>query len=337
MRTIFILKGLPGSGKSHFAAELIRKEPGRFVRINRDDLRSMAVGPGNNPHARDNDREELVRTFKNDLTRQAIREGYDVILDDTHLVPATVKKLHVLAASVGDVKVIEKAFDVSVDECIRRDDLRTGFARVGEKIIRDMARGAGLDKKRVITDREIYYPPRWSPGGPGADPYKVQQDDSLPKAVICDLDGTLSLMNGRSPYDTSTCDKDLPNVPVIECVKAMHVQGYAILFTSGREEKAREPTARFIEQWVRVPPTKGLGALIPGSLSVNDGLVGISYSLFMRATADMRKDSIVKRELFDAHIAGKYNVVFCLDDRNQVVDFWREIGLTAFQVAPGNF
>ena len=54
--------------------------------------------------------------------------------------------------------------------------------------------------------------------------------------------------------------------------------------------------------------------------------------LVMRKTGDYRKDSIVKREMFEEHIEGKYNVLFVLDDRNQVVDMWRkELGLTCLQ------
>jgi hypothetical protein len=55
------------------------------------------------------------------------------------------------------------------------------------------------------------------------------------------------------------------------------------------------------------------------------------------SSADMRKDAVIKQELFDKYVAGKYNVLFVLDDRNQVVDFWRSIGLTCFQVNYGNF
>lgn len=340
MRTIIVYRGLPGSGKSTEAAKLIAREPGRFIRINRDDLRCMAVGPGNNPYDRSSggkEREELVRALKSEAVRMAVREGYDVILDDTHLVPTTVKQLHQLAASIGDVTVVEKAINVPVEECIARDDRRTGFAKVGEKVIRDMARGAGLDKGRALANKETYYPPRWSPGGPGADPYRVVQDDSLPKAIVCDLDGTLSLLNGRNPFDASTCDNDLPNVPVIECVKAMHAQGYAVLFTSGREDRYREPTVRFIERHVRALVTRttySVSTMEDVTFEVEDV---IPYQLFMRPTGDQRKDSVVKTELFEQNIAGKYNVVFCLDDRNQVVDNWREMGLTCFQCAPGNF
>ena len=40
----------------------------------------------------------------------------------------------------------------------------------------------------------------------------------------------------------------------------------------------------------------------------------------MRPATDKRKDCIVKRELYEAHIQGNYNVLAVLDDRNQVID-----------------
>jgi hypothetical protein len=56
-------------------------------------------------------------------------------------------------------------------------------------------------------------------------------------------------------------------------------------------------------------------------------------ALYMRAAGDHRKDSVVKRELFDAHVAGRYNVAFVIDDRPQVVRMWREeLGLFVFDV-----
>jgi hypothetical protein len=57
----------------------------------------------------------------------------------------------------------------------------------------------------------------------------------------------------------------------------------------------------------------------------------------MRSAGDMRKDSIVKEEIYRQEILGRYNVWFVLDDRNQVVDMWRLLGLRCLQVAPGNF
>jgi hypothetical protein len=57
----------------------------------------------------------------------------------------------------------------------------------------------------------------------------------------------------------------------------------------------------------------------------------------MREYGDQRKDSIVKAEIFDQEIRGRYHVVAVFDDRDQVVRMWRSLGLTVFQVAEGNF
>lgn len=43
--------------------------------------------------------------------------------------------------------------------------------------------------------------------------YLIQNLD-LPKAIICDLDGTLALMNRRNPFDASRCDEDSLKNPV---------------------------------------------------------------------------------------------------------------------------
>lgn len=57
----------------------------------------------------------------------------------------------------------------------------------------------------------------------------------------------------------------------------------------------------------------------------------------MRPEGDIRKDSIVKREIFENYIRDYYNIQFVLDDRNQVVEMWRSLGLKCLQVAEGDF
>lgn len=141
---------------------------------------------------------------------------------------------------------------------------------------------------------------------------------SLPKAIICDLDGTLSLNHRRrNPYDASNClDTDDINTPVLETVKALVNAGYELIFVSGREDKYRESSEAFIKEY------------IPAHFE---------WKLYMRKSGDFRKDSIVKEEIFDHKIDGYYNVLLVLDDRNSVVDQWRMMGLTCYQVAPGDF
>ncbi len=56
----------------------------------------------------------------------------------------------------------------------------------------------------------------------------------------------------------------------------------------------------------------------------------------MRQKNDYRKDAVIKKELFRAHIDGQYRVEFGLDDRDQVVELWRKL-LPCSQVAYGDF
>jgi hypothetical protein len=57
----------------------------------------------------------------------------------------------------------------------------------------------------------------------------------------------------------------------------------------------------------------------------------------MRDKGNNEKDSIVKRNMFEKYIRGKYFIEYVLDDRNQVVEMWRSMGLTCLQVADGDF
>ena len=77
------------------------------------------------------------------------------------------------------------------------------------------------------------------------------------KAVICDLDGTLCLIDHRrhhvlkTPKDWESfnheCEKDEPNVPVIELVRMYHQAGYAVIFAlAGRINGANRQSIGYI-------------------------------------------------------------------------------------------
>lgn len=146
-------------------------------------------------------------------------------------------------------------------------------------------------------------------------PPVVEHDPSLPSAVICDIDGTLAHMVNRGPYDTSKYLDDEKDDLVHWAFARLSLEGGIRIICSGRSDEFRADT----EQWLADH--------------------GITYDLLlMRPAGDVRKDSIIKRELYEQHIKGKFNVRLVLDDRNQVVDMWRdELGLKCFQVAPGDF
>jgi hypothetical protein len=88
-----------------------------------------------------------------------------------------------------------------------------------------------------------------------------------------------------------------------------------IVYVSGRPEGARAIT----EDWIARN-------------------VGVKGALYLRATDDNRRDAVIKREMYEAHIHQVHNVIAVFDDRDQVVAMWRsELGLTCFQVGYGDF
>lgn len=146
-------------------------------------------------------------------------------------------------------------------------------------------------------------------------PAKVEYDDSKEECIIVDIDGTLAhISDGRSPYDASRAMNDEVDDAVSVVTAAMYHHGYKVIILTGRDGKDRQVTADWLEA------------------------NGIPYDeLYTRDEGDTRKDAIIKEELYRAHIEKRFNVKFVMDDRNQVVDMWRRIGLKCFQVAEGNF
>ena len=146
-------------------------------------------------------------------------------------------------------------------------------------------------------------------------PTPMIQDTSLERAIIVDIDGTVAKMNGRGAFDWDRVGEDKPNSPIIDIVQRFATT-HTIIFMSGRDSVCREQTLVWLKDNVRLT----------------------HFHLFMRPEGDNRKDSIVKRELFDTNVRDKFHIDFVLDDRNQVVDMWRnDLGLTCLQVDWGDF
>ena len=292
MKTVLILKGLPASGKSTFAKNLLNTEPGKWKRLNKDELRAMLT----NGHHTDAN-EKFVERVRDMMLIEALKEGKYVVIDDTNLSDRPVARIENVVQQyrkeTGDeVKIELKEFTATVDECIERD--RTREKKVGSEVIERMHRQHILKNER----------------GPHYQP----QNETLPKAILCDLDGTLALLH-RSPFDALKCDTDTVNHPIAEIIRTYYHIGIQIILLSGREAHSRELTIAWLQQHT-----------IP------------FHQLYMRKEKDFRKDAIIKKELFDQHIKDKYFIQFVLDDRNQVVNLWRlDLGLPCLQVNYGDF
>lgn len=133
--------------------------------------------------------------------------------------------------------------------------------------------------------------------------------------IIFDVDGTLADMAGvRKPFEWSLVGRDKPRINVIAAVHAFQKMGYKIIIMSGRSDVCREETA----QWLKDH--------------------SIKYdALIMRKKGNDRPDAIVKEEMFWNEVADAYDVKFVLDDRNQMVDAWRLMGIECWQVNYGEF
>ena len=303
MSKLFILVGAPGSGKSTFARYFLRTED-NWIRVNRDDFRLLQFGDSLMiPFY-----EERISKMVEASVLTLLKSDTNVIIDATNTSLRTIQDMIHTYTEYADISF--KVFDLPVDELVKRCDKR--YEETGKFISKSVVERNVANLKHTLEKFDFAPIPR-----------KVQvattsyatQDKNLPKAVICDLDGTLSLLNGRDPYNAATCDNDLLNEPVAAALKMAKQQGYQVILLSGREDKFREPTVRFLDKHQ------------------------IGYDLLlMRTSNDFRKDNIIKRELFEGEIQGKYFVEFLLDDRNQVVDMWRkDLHLPCFQVNYGDF
>jgi len=120
-------------------------------------------------------------------------------------------------------------------------------------------------------------------------------------------------MGDRGPYDMDMVYKDNLNHIVAEQVKFHKSLGRTIILMSGRDESCRNQT----EEWLQ-------------------DLYGVRFDhLYMRKEDDYRKDTIVKKEIYDNQIKGKFNVLAAYDDRISVCKQWAQMDIFTFTVNQG--
>ena len=179
-------------------------------------------------------------------------------------------------------------------------------------------------------------------------------------AIIVDIDGTAALGIGehRKAYDYHLVGRDKPNKAVfinIFSFWSLFPEGI-VFFFSGREnvefpgkserkdkcyrvgkfdDKEYPDCLELTRAWLH----HHLGTIGAEVEHYGDYLTPVGdYKVSMRAAGDNRKDDEVKYDMYDYGVKGRYRVHYVLDDRQQVVDMWRDkCKLTCFQVAPGNF
>lgn len=216
--TLTILRGLPASGKSTRAAELL-KTSGNSVRLNRDLLRTMLHCDRWSPRL-----EGVTKDAERALAKAALAKGLNVVIDDTNLADGTVESWKQLAKECGATVVIE-TIDTPLAACLARD--RSREKRVGDHVIYGMAMQYGR--------------------------YQEPEEG----IVLCDLDGTLANIDHRlhcseqTPKDWVGFFAGIPNdtlrTDVLDRLLEHERAGRAVFFVSGRPDDYRAVT----EAWLK--------------------------------------------------------------------------------------
>lgn len=149
----------------------------------------------------------------------------------------------------------------------------------------------------------------------------IDYKEYLNDCVICDLDGTLAIDQDRGWFEYNKVIDDPVDPRLLRIIKNYLKQGIRVIFLTGREDRGncRDLTS----QWLK----KHLGEFE----------YTFDYNLIMREKGDRRGDQITKKELYENYIKDSYNVLCVFDDRQKVVDMWREQGLLCCQVAKGDY
>lgn len=141
--------------------------------------------------------------------------------------------------------------------------------------------------------------------------------------VVVDLDGTLCDCTHREHHAQnrewdefhSKLHLDEPNKDVRMVVEALSEYGATIIACTGRPHKYRAETLKWIAQW---------------EIPIDD--------LLMRPDEDFRSDVEIKLDLLMNRINGdKEAVTLILEDREKVIEMWRNNGFRCWAVTMGAY
>ena len=150
--------------------------------------------------------------------------------------------------------------------------------------------------------------------------------DSLKDFIVLDLDGTVADVSHRVHLAQAKAWDDFHAACVYDKVVEATAQiisqlsNYNFIMVTGRTERHRPATERWLE---------------------DNQLARYIHTLLMRGDDDFRQDGEMKLALLEEYFGSKQsvlnNVLLCLDDRDRVVEAFRNYGLTCWQVREGDY
>ena len=261
MSKILVLQGPPASGKTTCARGLVKNNK-EWVIVSRDSIRESR-GDYWIP-----EQENYISDIEELQIRSAIKYGLNVIIDATNLNPKTIEKWNNLASELK-CQIEYREFYIPFKEALERDKNRE--RSVGEKVLKRFYKQYYLDKyldETKNTDNRKILAPNFN----------------LQDCIICDIDGTLSIMHDRNPYDLTKvindhCDARLQHL--LNTIKYYLKDQVQIIFFSGREatEQCYQDTLKWLSQYINFP-----------------------IQLYMRSEGDYRPDEVIKQELYNTFI-----------------------------------
>lgn len=295
------LRGIQGSGKSYWVENFIKQNQ-KYKRVNRDLIRHQLSA-----YTYNDENEKLVTVIENNTIDVIIENGYNVIIDSMnlhkHRLDSRIKILKDkwLAKDVVIVSEV-KNFPITLEEAIIRDSLRD--FKIGEAVIRKTWEKYKNELIEMLEENNKT---------------KIKYNSELQDICILDLDGTIALRNQRNPYDYSKVLEDSVNENVKLVVNALSKtsmqegkENIKVFVFSGRDDVCMDDSIKWLQQ---------------------NNI--IFHKIVMRKTGDKRKDTLVKKEMWQEHIKDKFNVVAVFDDRPSVIKGWRELGLFVFDCGHG--
>lgn len=140
---------------------------------------------------------------------------------------------------------------------------------------------------------------------------EFKNPDNPRKAIIVDVDGTICrLSENVDIYDTANSIHNVVVQPMKKIVELYSNDGVEIIFITCRKNKFRKITYDYLAE--KVLPNK-------------------NFHLIMKDDNDHRNDYEIKKELYLNKIDKEFNVLAVFEDRSNVVEMWRSLGLFCLQ------
>jgi len=228
MSLLFLMRGLPASGKTTSAEKQVKANQ-NVVRLNRDLLREMLHFNVYTP-----EKEKITKNVLYKIADVLLVSGVDVIVDDTNLNPKTVEEWKQISAK-HNTHLSFVDMETDVETCIQRDSER-GDKSVGVNVIRNMA----MEYLDYMKGEKV---------------------------VICDIDGTIADLKHRlehiakEPKDFETfyslVSGDTPRIDIIRQVQNLCKEtGAKLIFVTGRPERTRDATTRWLYTYIMPEDSK---------------------------------------------------------------------------------